>query len=195
MFQIRLSKASKKPLILVIFLLIIHACSGGPKEYESTATNDKRFRAVAPSTLYFKNIRSIHYSTRSPEEGMEHYLLKKINTGDTSNIYNLLIAHNWLQDEAYVWLVENSQTIPAVNNIRLEWKTETDEGSIELKGTNPAAHWEFLSELYRYGSKGAQIKLTSLDNKFPVILLDEQQKRNFLIVLTDYYKLTEQNIN
>ncbi len=154
-----------------------------PPPEQATEVN-KRFRATAPSVLYFKNIRSSYYtSTQDPETRIDYYSLRKWRDAD-SPIYPV-IAHDWLHDAAYIQLISNNfepielQIGDATKTLKLDMDSLEKSTAIALQINNALKNQESISILHA-------------DNTPEIILEDTRTKTNFLITINDYLRLVEQ---
>ncbi len=175
-------KKSFSPLLILSLALL--ACSQPPPEQ----TKDKRFHITAPSLLYFKNMRSTAYEeSTQPGTRIELYRLRRFSETDERPILYPIIANNWLEDQAYLYLRANEYEKGYARPIRIRWP----EGGDTLHASNREEQYRFALNIYEQLKEGKELKVLSQDSTFVPIYENRQDRSHYLTTVQDYLRLTE----
>lgn len=170
-------------------LLLIIACQS--PEPQTEFVGEEQFRTTDPSLLYFKNVRSAYYYKEvEPHSKMDIYTFRKLSKTDDRPILYPKIINHWLKDEAYIF-IEKGFYPYFDDTLRIQWVSDTLTGEHLLTRKTRQRQYEFAGELYRSLKEGHQMKMLNAKKQWVPIFKDYDDKSAFIMVMNDYYKLTE----
>lgn len=180
----------KNILMFLPFALLIYACGGSPGQDEQ-GTGDRRFHTTQPSLLYFKNMRSTQYTMEEqPQSRIELYRHEKFGQKNALPPVFPIIANNWLQDEAYLFL--QAQADQSGLHTPLTFASDTTGSElIILDSPRPEKQYELAMQLYDGLKAKKQWYVKQQDGQFLPIYQKGEGKTAFLLTVRDYLKLTE----
>lgn len=182
------NKCMKNYIILICSLLALPNCGDTPPGQQKSE-GDKRFHTTQPSALYFKNMRSTQYKMKEqPKSRIELYQHKKL--AENTPVLPV-IAHNWLQDEAYLFLQPNPNAAELAQPLQFTTDTTAAEETIKLAPPTPAQQYETALRLYKglKAEKGWFIR--QQNGNFQPLYREGNERAAFLTTVRDYLKLTE----
>lgn len=151
---------------------------------------ENRYRVTAPSQLYFKNIRSANYSEKKLPNKMDVYKLKKFSTTNERPIIYPTIIHNWMGDEAYIFIEKNAYAHYG-DSLIINWRQAESNGQFHLALPTRDDQYDFVENIYDHIKKGDELFLKTKSQKDVPIFQNLEDRKHFVITLNDYYKLTE----
>lgn len=180
----------KNMLMCALFGTLLFGC-GQPPEQSTKATGERRFHTTAPSLLYFKNMRSTQYAMEEQARSrIELYRHKQFGSaGERPAVYPI-IANNWLQDEAYLFLERGSAPAKLYEPLTFTADT-TGSDFLILSGQRPEQQYELALDLYEGLQNGNHWYIKQLDGKFASLYQAGNTRAAFLLTLQDYLKLTD----
>ena len=175
--------------IATCLLGLLFACSSPDTPAEGQRS---LFRTTQPSHLYFKNIRSNSYQMET-QTGTRVDLYQLRSSADTKGRPMLypVIADNWMEDEAYIFLEPNDFTEGFSDTLRVAWRTQRDSGRYELAPHNREGQFRFAQQLYEGLRAGYRFHIRTADGDYAPLFQNNRDRRNFLTTLRDYNKLIE----
>lgn len=172
---------------MVLFLLKCSPTSP-PKDLEKD-----QFSTTAPSKLYFNNIRSTNYAqTTQAGTKVDLYQLRKIELSDQRPIVYPVIADNWLEEKAYILVRTNKFTTGFRDPLTFIWNTKEGEQSDSLGTPNFKEQYRIAMLLNELLEKKLDISTVDANGEIIPLFQEFSDKSNFMIVIRDYLKLTEQ---
>lgn len=173
------------------FFLICMACSPDSNEHQK-GTGDRRFRTTPPSLLYFKNMRSTQYTVdEQPKSRIELYRLSKFETTSRYPVLYPVIANNWLEDEAYLFLQPNEWKAGFLSPLTLSQDTAWSSAALQLQPPTPQRQYELSLLLYESLKQGEVWYAAAADSTFAPLFADGDERAYFLTTVRDYLKLTD----
>ncbi|NJL74388.1 MAG: hypothetical protein HC892_04400 [Saprospiraceae bacterium] len=182
----KLKSTTKGTHIALVFLLLLAIFLGCEDHKVSTgAEGNPVFKTIAPSQLFFKNMRSIYYqSTEDRVNGINYYIFKQLDT--VRSPFYPVIAENWLHDEAYILLRSTKNDAMPIRFVSLKDTVAWQLDSIEDR----AANYQFLMTLnQRLLAQESIVWATSTGERIS-IFDNPLARKHFLTVLHDYLRLT-----
>lgn len=181
----------KKYLILVFFLqLLLYACH--QPEAQKEFTGAQQFRTTDPSRLYFNNIRSVYYlQEQQPDTRIEFYKLRRFPQTKERPFLYPIIANNWMESEAYIFLEKNDFKEGFSDTLTIQWKSETDSGYYYLPVANRENQYVLAGQLYESLRSRHRLFIKTKAAEFTPFFTDIDEQQQFKTVLRDYYQLTE----
>ncbi len=180
-----------KNLSVLILLFLLLSCNGNKKD-PVQPEGASRFRTTAPSHLYFKNIRSIHYEmTTEPDTRIDLYKFRRFSETDRRPILYPVIVDNWMQDEAYLLIRPNDYRGGIPDMLQVEWQNTRDSGRYLLQSADWTDQHRFAQQLYQSLQEKHQLLLLDKEGNFVPLFDDKQDQISFLTTMRDYYRLTE----
>lgn len=178
------TKGTHIALVFLLLLAIFLGCEGS--KVSTAAEGNPIFKTIAPSQLFFKNMRSVYYqSIEDRVSGINYYIFKQLDTARSP--FYPVIAENWLHDEAYILLRSAKNNAIPIRFVSLKDTVAWQLDSIEDKSAN----YQFLMTLnQRLLAQESIIWATSTGERIP-IFDDPLERRHFLTVLHDYLRLTD----
>ncbi|MEQ8704064.1 MAG: hypothetical protein RIC19_09105 [Phaeodactylibacter sp.] len=178
---------------VVGLFLIFAACSPNSTERQK-GTGDRRFRTTPPSLLYFKNMRSIQYTVEEqPKSRIELYRLNKYEEVRQRPVLYPLIANNWLEDEAYLFLQPNDWADGFLSPLTLSQDTAWSAPILQLQPPTPGEQYALGMQLYESLKRGEGWYVAAADSTFAPIFDDGDERAYFLTTVQDYLKLTDKD--
>lgn len=168
----------------LVLIVAICAC-------ETTSTEETErigAKTTPPSLLYFKNLRSIHYSLFSdPTSKLDYYTHRRWKSKKDSNYIVPVIVNDWLHDLAYIQLVnpfvEGEITISKLQD-------NAEQTTINFAtATDHTAQAKFIYDQLLAKQK-LQVLLPNEERRS--IFHDANERNYFLVTLRDFLRLTEQ---
>lgn len=176
--------------ILLILSLLFQACQNG--KTGNTSGKTVAFRTTAPSHLYFKNIRSIHYEmTTRPGTRIDLYKFKRFSDTRSRPILFPIIVDNWMQDEAYLLIRPNDYRSGFPDTLQVNWRHEQDSGRYVLRSADWTDQYRFAQQLGRSLEEEHHLEVLNREEQFVPLFENRQDRNYFLTTLRDYYRLTE----
>jgi len=179
----------KKYIFLFIYLVFNFGCEQN-KAAKEFAGNPK-FQTTDPARLYFNNIRSVaYYKTRKQHAEMDIYQLKKKAQTDKRPIIHPIIVDNWIDNEAYLFLEKND--FPQFfDPLTIKVEQDTNVAIFEIEVFNKENQYEFAAKIYAALKERQSLSLKNKAGIFIPIFENYQDKSNFMITMTDYFRLIE----
>lgn len=179
--------------LYVMLLLALIACQPAESEQKTPSHREERlFRTTDPSHLYFKNIRSVKYTVEEqPQSRIELYRWAQFSTTPKRPILYPVIANNWLQDEAYLFLETNDFEKGFAQPLTLQLATKGDTTVVQLAPPTPQAQHELATALRKHLLQGGNVMVQAADSSFYPVLKDNRDRQYFVTTVKDYLKLTE----
>lgn len=170
------------PLLIGLFLL---ACESRPP---STKVGAAELRTSEPSRLYFNNLRQNDYN--QSESADRTHLLRLRNFPDSSLVPLVvpIIAHNWLEDEAYL----SFQPVPYPGTYSDSLVIIfADSDTFQLKGATPMERFRAGEKLLNHLQNDSNWKIvTKAGSSVP--LFEQGYGQDWTrTVLMDYFKLVD----
>lgn len=173
------------------FFLICIACSPDSTERQK-GTGDRRFRTTPPSLLYFKNMRSTQYTVEEqPKSRIELYRLSKFEIATKRPALYPVIANNWLEDEAYLFLQPNDWEAGFLSPLTLSQDTNWTAHIVQLSPPTPERQYELGMRLYNTLRRGELWYAAAADSTFAPVFKDGDERAYFLTTVQDYLRLTD----
>lgn len=173
----------------IVLICLFFGCQTDQKDIFSFQ-GKAYFHTTPPSRIYFKNIRSYHYQSRTfPESRADVFQLQKmVQQADPQELIPS-IADHWLEDEAYLLLLSHP---PALKNRAwdIRWESEQEEGKISLEGLSPEEHRDAVLAILESWEQGRQFYLVREGAEIP-LWQEEEMKNYFRQVYADFLRLTE----
>ncbi|MCR9099893.1 MAG: hypothetical protein NXI25_08075 [bacterium] len=171
--------------------LICMACSPDSTERQM-GTGDRRFRTTPPSLLYFKNMRSTQYTVEEqPKSRIELYRLNRFETVTRRPALYPVIANNWLEDEAYLFLQPNDWEAGFLSPLTLSQDTSWSSEVLQLQPPTPVQQYELGLRLYESLKRGEAWYAAATDSTFAPLFEDGDERSYFLMTVRDYLQLTD----
>ena len=179
----------KKYFFLTTYLIFSFGCQQN-KATKAFSGNPK-FQTTDPARLYFKNIRSIaYYKTRKPHSDIDIYQLKKKAQTIKRPIIHPMIVDNWLGNEAYLFLEKND--FPRFfDPLTIKTVQDTTTAIFEIDVFNKDNQYDFAANIYEALKARQTLLVKDKAGQFIPILENYQDKSNFMITMTDYFRLIE----
>lgn len=180
----------KNILFTVLSLLLLFNC--GEPRGSTASTGDAIFHTTDPARLYFKNIRSSSYSSQTQKETqVEIYTLRNWPDASYGPYLRASIVDNWLNDEAYIDLLEVTDTVKWQQPYQIIWISKADTVTLSYERTDWDSQRRLASKLYKLLLRGGNGMIeTNNGQRFP-LFADESARRAFRITLKDYMKLVD----
>lgn len=179
----------KNVILLSLFSIFLLACHHSPAEKPPKA--DLRYRTTVPSLLYFKNMRSFYYDQKVVEGSrMDRYRLRQFETSSQRPILYPIIVNNWMEDEAYI-LIEKNEYDEFSAPLLLRWLENGKYREIRLTPKNKEGQYLFASEINKALLSGVKLEIKTIGDQFVPIFQNKKDRSNFLLVIRDFFKLTE----
>lgn len=179
-----------KKYLIIGCLLTLFACDvpKAQKEFKG----EQQYRTTDPSRLYFKNMRSVYYfRSRKPRSKKDIYTLKRASRDRDRPLLYPTIINNWLEDEAYIFIEKNAYPYFPEDSLHIRWQSVDSTGTFALGVPTKKAQYEFAGVLYDCLRQGHQLSFESKKGDTVSLFDRHQDRKDFLIVMRDYYKLTE----
>lgn len=179
----------KKNIYLFICVLFCFGC-----QQNNTPTaflGNPKYKTTDPARLYFNNIRSIaYYRTRKLNSEIDIYQLKKKAQTVERPIIHPMIVDNWLDNEAYLFLEKNDFR-QFFNPLTLKIEQDTSSTIFEIDVFNKGNQYDFAEKIYAALKARQTIMVKDKEAQFIPIFDNAQDKTNFLITMSDYFRLIE----
>ena len=176
-------------IFLVTYILFCFGCqqNGTPIAF----SGNPKYKTTDPARLYFNNIRSIaYYKTRKPHSKIDIYQLKKKAQTADRPIIHPMIVDNWLDNEAYLFLEKND--FPRFfDPLTIKTVQDTTMASFEIDVFNKGNQYDFAANIYEALKARQTLMVKDKEGQFIPILEHYQDKSNFMITMTDYFRLIE----
>ncbi|NBC06414.1 MAG: hypothetical protein GVY26_04390 [Bacteroidetes bacterium] len=181
----------KNMLMCLLMGTLLFSCGPAPKAGDN-ATGESRFHTTPPSLLYFKNMRSTTYSMEEqPQSRIELYRHKQFGpAGERPAVYPI-IANNWLQDEAYLFLERGNAPMPLHEPLTFAADTTGSSDFFRLQGARPGQQYDLALDLYKGLQNKKQWFIKQRNGQFAPLYQEGNERTAFLVTLRDYLKLTE----
>lgn len=174
-----------------VCLVICTAC-GDTADRQSTGTGERRYRTTPPSLLYFKNMRSSNYTVEEqPKSRIELYRLNKYDFSPKAPTLYPVIANNWLEDEAYLFLKTNDWEQGFFNPLTVSRDTAWSGDLKTLQPPTPGQQYELALALYESLKQGEAWYVAAADSTFTPLFSDGNERAYYLTTVRDYLKLTD----
>ncbi len=179
----------KKNIFLFVYVLFCFGCeqNSTPKAFSGTP----KYKTTDPARLYFNNIRSIaYYRTRKLHSEIDIYQLKKKAQTVARPIIHPMIVDNWLDNEAYLFLEKNDFR-QFFNPLTIKIEQDTSSTIVAINVFNKGKQYDFAAKIYAALKARQTITVKNKEGQFIPILENYQDKSNFMITMTDYFRLIE----
>ena len=176
----------RKNLCAVFFLiLVINSCK---LDGDRKVNREKfKFKVGADASLFFRNVRQIYYDRYSPDGKWQAYRFGERQTSGT--FINPVIVINWIKDEGYL-LIETSDDLSEEQFLFVIINHATAKSdTIILKDRGREKMIEFGSRIYEAIQQQDSLKI-QLKEKYVRLFSTEEDRENFRIPMSDYYRLT-----
>ena len=171
--------------------LFCAACSVDSAERQQ-ATGDRRFRTTPPSLLYFKNMRSTQYTMEEqPKSRIELYQRNQYEPVVQRPVLYPVIANNWLEDEAYLFLRPNAWKAGFLSPLTLSQDSSWSAEAIQLQPPTPEQQYQLSMRLYESLKRGEMWYVAAADSTFAPLFEDGNERAYYLATVQDYLKLTD----
>ncbi len=179
----------KKYLVCICFVGLFACDTPKPqKEY----TGKRQFRTTEPSRLFFKNMRSAYYfRSRKPNSKKDIYKLKKASKDNDRPLLHPIIINDWMNDMAFIFIEKNNYKYFPNDDLNVLWQHADSTGNFVWKSLSKEAQFEFAGEICDALLKGYDMSLISEKGDTIPFLNVHQDRRNFAVVMRDFYKLAE----
>ena len=179
----------KKYLVYLCFIGLFACDTPKPqKEY----TGKREFRTTDPSRLYFKNMRSVYYfRSRRPNSKKDIYKLKKASKDTDRPLLYPLIINDWMNDMAFIFVEKNGYPNFPNDDLNVLWQHADSTGNFIWKSLTKEAQYEFTGNIYEGLLKGYDMSIISEKGDTIPFLEKHRDKKHFVMVMRDFYKLTE----
>jgi len=173
----------------IVLICLIFGCQADQDDFFSS--QDKAyFHTTPPSRIYFKNIRSYHYQSRTfPVSRADVFQLQKmVQKAAPEELLPSIIDH-WLEDEAYILMLPHP---PVLENLRrdIHWRSENNQGKISLAGLSPEEHRTAVRRILEGWDQGQTFFLLEEGTEVP-LWDSEEMESYFRQVYADFLRLTE----
>ncbi len=176
--------------LVVLGLAFLTACYA--PEPQKEFKGKKQFRTTDPSRLYFKNMRSAYYyRSRRPNSKKDIYKLRKASKEFDRPLLYPVIINDWLNDEAFVFIEKNNFKDFHTDSLIVQWQEADTTGTFFMTTPTKEAQYAFAGEIYDALTKGKSLEMKTKNGGFVSIFQRQQDAMNFVIVMRDYYRLTE----
>ncbi len=179
-----------KKYLIIVCLSSLFSCD--IPEAQKEFRGERQYRTTDPSRLYFKNMRSVYYfRSRKPHSKKDIYTLKRTSRDRDRPLLYPTIINNWLEDEAYIFIEKNAYPYFPKDSLHITWQSSDSTGTFTLDIPTKKAQYEFAGALYEGLRQGHQLTFESEKGETVSLFDRHQDRKDFLIVMRDYYKLTE----
>ena len=142
--------------------------------------------------LYFKNIRSTYYEqSEQPGARIELYRLRQFSQPAKEHVLIPVIANNWLEDEAFIFLEPVDFGQPWAQPLTVRWQGEKDSGLYRLQPANVDKQYELALQLYESLLAGHQLNALAADSTWAPLMESKNTRGYYLTTIRDYLRLTE----
>ncbi|MCB0560266.1 MAG: hypothetical protein H6573_21290 [Lewinellaceae bacterium] len=181
----------KKNILFSTLCILLAGCTG-PESTKSEASAGSPYRTTAPSLLYFKNIRSTYYEqSEQPGARIELYRLRQFSQPAKEHVLIPVIANNWLEDEAFIFLEPVDFGQPWAQPLTVRWQGEKDSGLYRLQPANVDKQYELALQLYESLLAGHQLNALAADSTWAPLMESKNTRGYYLTTIRDYLRLTE----
>lgn len=173
---------------IVAIFLVACGTTGSEKKVDK---NQATFRTTADSRLYFRNVRQIYYDKEiQPNTRLELYRFGKRNKSQDRPVINVLIANNWLHDEAYL-LIEPNSYFENPQTIEITWQDTKNQqsGTYTFAPGSKEDHFRFVTALYQSILAGHQLMVKDKNGNPAPLFTSEGDRDNFRKTVKDYFRL------
>lgn len=179
--------------VLIFLSLCVFFYFGCQQNRKTKAfSGDRQFQTTDPSRLYFKNIRSInYYQTRKPNTKIDIYQHRKFSRTDKRPILYPMILDNWLTGEAYLFIEKNAYPKFA-EPLLIQAQKDTVINTFKIEVFNKKNQYRFAEQLYNALNDGQELTVKTKTGAFVPIFQNYQDKSNFRMTISDYFRLIEQ---
>ncbi|MGD1842022.1 MAG: hypothetical protein ACFB0B_14170 [Thermonemataceae bacterium] len=172
--------------IYVLITVTLLACGIEKDKYINE--DDPNFSTSDASRLFFKNTRQIYYDKQViGKDRLELYRKKSRSDDEKRPHLNLILANNWMYDEAYIRF-EPSPSFANPVQFEIIWKKDERSGRYQLEDNSKESHYKLATLLYRGILKEQSFYLKQDDKEIP-ILSDQKERDTFRITMIDFYRL------
>lgn len=181
----------KKIIISGMIGLLLAACG------ERSAPQDKKaprpeYRTTAPSLLYFKNMRSSYYQmAEQPESRIELYRLRKFSPPLREPLLVPVIANNWLEDEAYLFLETAGNGSAFATPLTVRWEGQDKAAPYQLQPASAARQQELALQVYEGLQEGRRLEAMAADSSWVSLFENREFRGHYITTVRDYLRLTE----
>lgn len=177
-----------KNILFLLFFAVLCACNQAPQSTHNQIPR-REFRTTQPSHLFFKNMRSYYYEQSTDDETqLDYYTLKKFR--EAPPLILPVIADNWLQDEAYI-LLQREARLPQQEMLLLQIENEASKDTIHWNEFNHFQDYRLAKRLYQALKRSHKISLSTKKGANYQLFENQSDAANFLRVMNDYFRLTE----
>lgn len=144
--------------------------------------DDFEFKTTDSSELFFKNVRQSYYELEERKEAKMNVFRWRENKQTETKIQPIII-HNWLRDEAYLWLEVDDTLIAEAPVFILAGDTETIEHS--FSNNSKEDNFKMANLIFNAILDNADISLSGIQ----ILEKESQERSDFMLVMNDYYRL------
>ncbi len=180
----------KNILIAAAVLILFFGCSPAPDEQERD-TAGRRFRTSQPSLLYFKNMRSTQYTMEEQAKSrIELYRHRKFEPTTQRPVLYPVIANNWLNDEAYLFLMPNEFEGQLAEPLTITQDTSSTE-ALRLESPKPGQQLELALQLFEGLKAGKNWFVRQQNGHYLPLYTDGDERAAYLTTVQDFLRLTD----
>ncbi len=174
-----------------IFIVMVILMPAWKIDRKKRVDRDKfTFRVTDDSFLFFKNVRQIYYDFQDlPQAKWYAYRWSDRDLAQQRPTLTPVIVVDWIKNESYL-LVEPNEKLSNESSIVIQEKNFNGvvfEYSLEQRGRENML--EFATKIYEGIMDENEIFIRCENNLYP-LFRDDEDKDNFRVVLSDYYRLT-----
>jgi hypothetical protein len=174
--------------ICFVMLFMVSACKIDRKK---AVDRDKfTFKVSNDSFLFFRNVRQIYYDFQDlPEAKWYAYRFSDRSKSEHTPVLTPVIVIDWLNDESYV-LLEPNGSLESETTFSIREKNRAGkyvEYSLAQRGRENML--EFASKIYEGIMDENEIYINVSNSWYP-LFAGADDRDNFRIVMSDYYRLT-----
>jgi hypothetical protein len=175
-------------LILFVMVILVPACK---IDRNKSVDRDKfTFKMSDDSFLFFKNVRQIYYDFQDLSKAKwQAFRFGARYQSISRPVITPVIVVDWMKNESYL-LVEPNEVLLSEKALIIREKNSKGklfEYSLKEKGRENML--EFATKIYEGIMDGNEIYVQS-NQKFLPLFINDDDRENFRIVMSDYYRLT-----
>jgi hypothetical protein len=137
-------------------------------------------------------MRSTQYTVdEQPRSRIELYRLSKFEPVTKRPAIYPVIANNWLEDEAYLFLQTNVWEAGFLSPLTISQDTSWSLEVLQLQPPTPVQQYELGLRLYESLKRGEVWYAAAADSTFAPLFEDGDERSYFLTTVRDYLKLTD----
>ena len=137
-------------------------------------------------------MRSVYYfRSRRPNSKKDIYKLKKASKDTDRPLLYPLIINDWMNDMAFIFVEKNGYPNFPNDDLNVLWQHADSTGNFIWKSLTKEAQYEFTGNIYEGLLKGYDMSIISEKGDTIPFLEKHRDKKHFVMVMRDFYKLTE----